>query len=256
MFPREVKLQIERASVERTQRIYARVAGILFLWLIVNILVSTLTFPHIPVSGTFAETAERIAASEHLYRLGLLSEVIETLSAVMLAFALYVTLKPVHSLFALLATIFYLQDSFLAGVVHMCGFVRLHLYTSVQPSGAGTVLAQTLVDFTRSIAGATESIGGISFGIALLLFFYLFFKSRLIPRMLSLLGLSASAIWTGLYFANLVFPEQHTVFRYICFPSMTIAVVATGFYLTLFRIKTQGSSNQTAHQRLRPGSAS
>jgi hypothetical protein len=50
------------------------------------------------------------------------------------------------------------------------------------------------------------------------------------------LGLMASAIWTGLYFANLVFPEHHALFQYICFPPMALAEVVTGFYLMLFAV--------------------
>jgi Domain of unknown function (DUF4386) len=74
------------------------------------------------------------------------------------------------------------------------GFVRLHLYISAQKVGAGTVTAEALADLMRSIVGTTENIGGICFGIGSLLFFYLFFKSRYIPRALSALGLSASVI--------------------------------------------------------------
>jgi hypothetical protein len=162
-----------------------------------------------------------------------------------LVFALYVILKPVNSLLALLAMIFHLHDIVLGNVVQMCGFVRLHLYTSSQTVAAGTVPAEALVNLMRSIAGATENIGGISFGIALLLFFYLFFKSRYIPRLLSALGLVASAIWTGLYLANLVFPEHHALFRSICFPLMGLADVATGFWLMLFAVKNQDRSDPT-----------
>ena len=225
-----------------TQRIYARIAGIVFLWLIINVFVGALVFPGIPVSGTFAEIAERLRASEHLIRLGFTSIVIEFLSGVVLAVALYLTLKPVSSLLALLAMIFYLQDTVLGNLVQMCGFVRLHLYTFPQTVAAGTLPAQALVDLMSSIAGATENIGGISFGIALLLFFYLFFKSRYIPGILSALGLFASAIWTALYFAGLIFPEQRAVILSICFPLMAVALVITGFWLMLFGVRIPGGS--------------
>jgi hypothetical protein len=235
-----MKSQIEHPPAELTQRIYARVAGIVFLWLIMNVVVGGFIFPSISASGTFAETAQKIRASEHLFRLEPTSLVIESLSAAALAFALYVVLKPVNSLLALLAMIFWLQDIFLGNLVQICTFVRLHLYTSPQPAGAGTVSAQALVDLMRSIAGATENIGGISFGIALLLFFYLFFKSRYIPRILSGFSVCASAIWIVVYFARLIFPEQRAVFWLICFPLMAVALVITGVWLTLFTVKAKG----------------
>lgn len=90
----------------------------------------------------------------------------------------------------------------------------------------------------RRVAGTTENIGGISFGIGLLLFFFLFLKSSYIPKGLSCLGLAASAIWTILYFASLVVLEQRALFQLICFPPMVLADVMTGFYLVLFGVKT------------------
>lgn len=98
-------------------------------------------------------------------------------------------------------------------------------------------MAQAQADLLRTIAGITENLGGISFGIGSLLFFYLFFKSRYIPRPISALVVLGSVIWTTLYFANLVFPEQHALFMYICFPPMALADVITGFYLMLFAVK-------------------
>ena len=81
---------------ERTQRFYARLAGFVLLWLMINGLGSAFILSHITGSGTFTETAIRIGASERLYRVALSSLVIENLSGGLLAFALYVTLKPVN----------------------------------------------------------------------------------------------------------------------------------------------------------------
>lgn len=127
-------------------------------------------------------------------------------------------LRPVNRLLAQLALIFSLNDSFLAVIVRMCGFARMHLYVSAQTTGAGPDAAQALVDLMRTIGSTTENLGGIRFGIGSALFFYLFFKSRYIPRFLSTLGVCASVIWTGLYLATLIFPEDHTLFQYICLP--------------------------------------
>ena len=234
-----MRLEIGNSTSDKTQRTYARLAGFLFLAVISLALGGGFILSHVAGSGTFAETAERIAASERLYRVGLSTIVLVTLCSALLAFALYATLKPVNTLLAQLAMIFSLGDSFLALVVRMCGFVRLHLYISSQTAGAGTIAPQELADLMRTIAVATENIGGICFGAGSLIFFYLFFKSSYIPTVLSTLGVCASLIWTGLYFANLVFPEQHALFQYICFPPMALADVLTGFYLVLFGTKTK-----------------
>jgi hypothetical protein len=229
----------ENTEVNRAQRTYARLAGILLLGAIIIASGGGAILSHIAGNGTFAETAARIAASERLYRVALSSVVLVTLSSTLLAFALYVTLKPVNSLLAQLGMIFSLGDSFLALIVRMCSFVRLHLYISARGAGAGSITGEPLSDLIRTIAGTTENIGGISFGIGSCFFFYLFFKSRYIPRVISALGLVASVIWTALYFGNLVFPEHHALLQYICFPPMALAEVVTGFYLMLFAVGTE-----------------
>jgi len=248
-----MRVEFENPEADKTQRRYARFAGFLFLGVIVIAFCGGFTLSHVAGSGTFAETATRVAASERLYRVGLSTVVLASLSSVLLAFALYATLRPFNSLLAQLAMIFSLADSFLALVVRMCGFVRIHLYISAQTVGAATIATQTLADLIKSVASTTENLGGISFGIGSLLFFYLFFKSSYIPRVLSALGLSASVIWTGLYFANLIFPEQHALFQYICFPPMALTDVITGFYLMLFAVNTEVQRNQPAQREAIPG---
>src|SRR5262249_8437215 len=229
------------SSAERTQRFYARLAGFVLLWLMINGVASALTLSHITGSGTFAETATRIAASERLYRLALADLVIENLSGGLLAFALYVTLKPVNHRLAILAMICSVVDSTLGLVVRTLALVRLPLYISSQSVATSRpIAAQELADLTRSIGGVMENIGGIIFGIGSLLFFYLFLKSRYIPRILSVLGLFASMIWISLYFGSLVFPEERSTFQYVCFPVMAFAEVTTGFYLALFAIQSRG----------------
>lgn len=154
------------SSTERTQRIYARVAGFLFLWLIITGLAGAITISHIAGAGTFAETVERVVASERLYRLALASELIETLSALLLAFALYVTLKPVNKLLAQMAMYWRFGESFIGCLAIIFGFVRLGLYGSTQPFGAlARDQSQAFVDLTRQVAGAAGSVDVLCFGI-------------------------------------------------------------------------------------------
>ena len=236
--------RMEDSSTERTQRIYARVAGFLFLWLIITGLAGELTISHIVGSGTFAEIAKRVVASEHLYRVALSSELIETLSAVLLAFALYVTLKPVDKLLAQIAMYWRLGEAFIGGVGMIVGFVRLHLYSSSQSIGAlGTDQSEALVDLTRNAGFAAYNISAIFFSVGSILFCYLFFKSRYIPRILSAFGVFASVVVTIMCFGSLIFPERAAMLQYGWAP-MAIAEVATGFWLMLFAVKTQTASDQ------------
>jgi len=235
---------MEDSSTEKTQRIYARVAGFLYLWLIITGLTGTLIISHIVGSGTFAETAKRVVASEHLYRVALSSELIETLSAVLLAFALYVTLKPVDKLLAQIAMYWRLGESFIGGVGMIVGFLRLHLYSSPQSIGTlGTDQSQALVDLTRNAGFAAYNISAIFFSVGSILFCYLFFKSRYIPKILSALGVFASVVVTIMCFGSLIFPEHAATLQYGWAP-MAIAEVTTGFWLMLFAVKTPAVRDQ------------
>jgi hypothetical protein len=230
---------MEDSSKERTQRICARVAGFLFLWLIITGLAGALTTSRIVGSGTFAETAKRVVASERLYRVALSSELIETLSALLLAFVLYVTLKPVDKLLAQIAMYWRLGESFIGCVGMIFGFVRLHLYSSPESIAAlGTDHSQALVGLTRQAGFAAYNIGAMCFSIGSIIFFYLFFKSGYIPRILSAFGVFASVVVTVICFASLIFPEYAATFQYGWAP-MAIAEVTTGFWLMLFAVKTQ-----------------
>jgi heme/copper-type cytochrome/quinol oxidase subunit 3 len=90
-----MRSEIENAEADNTQRRYARFAGFLFLGEIILAFGSGFVLSHIAGSGTFAETTKKIAALERSYRAALSTVLIVTLSSVVLAFALYATLKPV-----------------------------------------------------------------------------------------------------------------------------------------------------------------
>lgn len=235
-----IQIGMEDSSTVRTQRIYARVAGFLFLWLILTGLAGAITASRIAGSGPFLEVAKRVAASERLYRVALCSELIETLSAALLAFALYATLKPVDRLLAQMAMYWRLGESFIGGAGMISGFVRLRLYIASQsPAALGADQAQALVDLTRAAGFASYNISAIFFSVGSILFFYLFLRSRYIPRILSALGLFASALVPIICFGGLIFPEHAALLQYGWAP-MALAEVSTGIWLMLFAVRIPG----------------
>ena len=141
-----------------------------------------------------------------------------------------------------------LGEAFIGGVGMIDGFVRLHLYTSPQPVGAlGADQSQALVDLTRSAGFAVYNIAAIFFSIGSILFFYLFFKSRYIPRILSAFGAFASVIVTIICFGSLIFPEHSAALQYGWAP-MAIAEVTTGIWLMVFAVKTAARGDQQSAQ--------
>lgn len=243
------QIAIEHTSPEKIQRVYARVAGFLFLWLIITGLAGALTISHIAGTGTFAETAKRVADSEYLYRAALASELIEVLSAVLLAFALYVTLRPVNKLLAQMAMYWRLGEAIIGAVGVMVGFAKLRLYIHAEPAGALSAdRSQTLLDLLRHAGFAEYNISAIFFSIGSILFFYLFFQSRYVPRILSALGVFASVLVTIMCFDSLMFPEHAAALQYGWAP-IAVAEVTTGVWLMLFGIKAELHGDQHSARR-------
>ncbi len=207
----------------------ARISGFLFLWLIITGLTGALITSNITGSGTFPEKVERIVASEKLYRVALLSSLIETMSALLLGFALYVLLKPVNKLLAQLAMYWRLGEAIIGSVAVIFAFARLNVYTSAQ-SATAPAQAEALVDLIKHAGFAFYNISALFFSIGSLLFFFLFYKSRYIPKLLGGFGVFASIVATIMCFATLTFPEYAGTIQY-GWIAMAIAEVGTGVWL-------------------------
>jgi hypothetical protein len=173
-----------------------------------------------------------------LYRLGLCGSLMESFNTLALAFALYVTLKPVNKLLAQMAMFWRLGEAFLGCVGIIVRFVRLGVYGSTQAAAQ----EQALVDVTRNAVGAVYNIGALSFSIGSLIFFYLFFKSQYIPRFLSVLGMLASVALTVACFGTMIFPEYKATFQFGWMP-MAFIEIACGLWL-MFKLKIAATGDQ------------
>jgi hypothetical protein len=233
-----------RADSEQSQIRYARLAGFMFLFVIVADLLGMFTTTHIEGSGNFAETAHRIMGSELLYRFGLSSGLIGSLCTVLLAMGLYVALKPINSNLALLALVFRLAEATLGGAQSILGLSALKLYIGADSRNAFD--ANQLLVLVNLHSGAWN-IAAIFFGMGSILFFYLFFQSTYIPKVLSALGLFGSVLVPIICFASLILPQPSKMLEFGWLP-MLVAEISVGFWL-LFKgvnLQPQDSGNAAA----------
>jgi Domain of unknown function (DUF4386) len=107
-----------------SQKTYARLAGVMYFFTVFDI-TGVIIVSHISGKGSFLNTAHSIAAWETLYRIGLILGLIGTMSTILLAIGLYVTLKPVSLGLAMTALLFRLAESTIGGVVVALSFVVL-----------------------------------------------------------------------------------------------------------------------------------
>src|SRR5437879_4618131 len=73
---------------DRSQDAYARLAGVMYFFTVFDV-TGVIILSRISGNGTFFEIAHRVAASETLYRIGILCGLIGNLSTILLAISLY-----------------------------------------------------------------------------------------------------------------------------------------------------------------------
>jgi len=221
--------------LEPPQRTAARVAGFAYLFNYITSVFGVLMPAWIKGSGDFAAKAQRVLASEHLYRTALASMAIGWVIIVILAFALYVTLEPVNRRLAQLALFFELGQACVGAFTVMVSFGALRLYLLASGPLQNEQL-EALVSVARDAATSGFNISMIFLGLGSTIFFYLFYQSRTIPRVLAGLGVFASIVMAMVSVASLIYPEHARTFQYGWGP-MGIAEVATAFWLMIAGIR-------------------
>ena len=199
--------------VDETQRKAARVVGAAYLSVLIPAVFSEFyVLGRLVVSDNAAQTALNIVAHERLFRAGIASNLAVFAIDVALIAALYVVLKPVNRILALMAMGWGLIETTILVVATLNDFDVLRML-----SGAGYLQG---FEPDRLHALARLSIGGhrTAYNVALVfaglrstVFCYLWFKSRFIPRALAGGGIVASLLMGLCAYLFIIFPELANV---------------------------------------------
>jgi hypothetical protein len=210
---------------------YARFAGVMYFFTAFD-LTGVVIVSRITGTGTFLATAHSVAASETLYRIGILFGLIGDLSTILLAIALYAILKPVDGILAMTALLFRLAESAIGGVVVVLGFADLQIY--LDASRANALSANqlgVLADLMSRTSAAGTDVSVVCFSIGSAIFFYLFLRSGYIPRALAVWGLLGSLLCTIAFSGSLLAPESSDLLRGIGALPIGIAEPVVGLWL-------------------------
>lgn len=192
-----------------SQRQTALVAGFgLLIMTLFAIFSVFFVFPKLIVPGDAVTTVNNITANEGLFRAGICSLLIVIIFDVLVAWALYVFLKPVSRSFSLLAAWFRLVYSIIFGItlVHYFGVLRLLEGTEyLKVFNIDQLHAKVMLSINTSNDG--WAIGYIFFGFHLALLGYLVFKSGTIPRILGILLFIAGLGYLIEYLGKFLFPD-------------------------------------------------
>ena len=174
---------------ESSAQTYARIAGVLFLLTMVCGFFGEMFVPSRLIVGTdAAATARNVVANDALFRLSVVSYLIEALCDVALSLVLYLLLRPVRRDLALLAAFFGLVSTALYGVAEVFYFAPTLLlggadYLKVFSPEQLNALALLCFKLYARVGGMFM----VFYGVAAVVRGYLIYRSGYLPRALGVL---------------------------------------------------------------------
>jgi hypothetical protein len=231
-------------TIENSQRTAAKIAGVSGLLAVVIVVFGNyaLLGPFV-VPGDAVNTARNIMAHQTQVRLALTCFLVYGATVVVLLSALYVVLKSVNSLLAILAALF----RFVFALLWL--LTTLNLLSALRLLGSATYLQAFEPDRLQVLArlniGASFDdyyVGLPFFALAATVCSYLWFKSRYIPKALATFGVIASAWCVICAFVFLIFPGfDKTVNAYWFDSPMAIFELIVSVWLLVKGIRTPNS---------------
>ena len=202
-----------RADAQASPQIYARTIGALYLIVIV---VGFFAYGYVPgkvVSPDVAVTANNILAHEVLWRAGIVAGLIVVVAGIPQLLFEYLLLRPVQRNVALLAVLFNLASLVIESISAVGHIAALALVSGLDSlSGIAVHQLQAWASLAIDLHDADVNISFLFFGCVCLLYGYLIYRSRFLPRFLGVLMTLAGVCYAGnsiLVFLDLhVFPRS------------------------------------------------
>jgi hypothetical protein len=176
-----------------------RIAGVLYLIIIVGGIYAGAVRPMLTVADDPAATAAAITASEGLFRSTILADLAMIMADVAIGAAFYYLLCPVNAGLSLLTALFRLAQAAALGLNLLMLFLALNLITGdVYIPALGSESAEALAYLFLTAHGIGYSLALVFFAFSILIQGYLFIGSGYFPRWLGVLLIAASVT----YFAD------------------------------------------------------
>jgi hypothetical protein len=141
------------------------------------------------VTGNMSETLVKIANTPSMLRVNILFDMLTALGVIFLGVVLFVTLQKQNEKMALTALGFYILEGALLAVSRMETFSLLRIGQEYVAAGRPAIL----LTFGNLAFDSMEFVGStlhmLAFCLGGILFYYLLYKSGIVPRGLSLWGL-------------------------------------------------------------------
>jgi hypothetical protein len=199
--------------IETSQQNVAKVAGFMFLFaFIVPTLNWAFVLSKFIVPGNFIATGNNIMVNDLLFRIGISIELIMSIGLVVLGVTLYIILKSVNKSLALLALSWKLIEAGIVAIITFGSFIVLQTLTGDTFMKVFTVeQLQASAGFLLNKHTALYSIPMVFLGLDMMLFSYLFLKSKFIPGILASFGILSFALILVLSIMYIVVPQYAAI---------------------------------------------
>ena len=233
-------------SIDPAQQTAAKIVGFLYL-----LAMALSIFGEAYVRGPLivrdaAQTAANIIASQTLFRLSIVTDLLLYACDIVLFWGLYVIFKRVGKDTALLAVFFRLVETAILAVTTLLGFIALRLLGDAEYLRAiDPTQLQALARAFVGLYGVGLSIGFVFLGIGSAVFSYLWLKSRYIPKWLAWLGIVGSVMLAVFSLATMVFPRVWEVMGMAYMMPMGLYEVGLGLWLLVKGLKAPPGDSTT-----------
>jgi hypothetical protein len=167
-------------------------------------------------------------------RISIVADLITVVGVIVLVWAIYIVLRPVHRDLALLAAFFRLAENAVLGGITLCGFAAAALAGSsdyLQAFDAAQLQALTYTLAVR-VHGAGFNVGFVFLGCGSTLFRYLWLRSEYIPRWIAMWGIFSSLLFAIVTLVIMAFPRVGALGLIHMMP-LGLFEVGLGFWLLI-----------------------
>jgi hypothetical protein len=228
-------------TIDDSQRKAAKVVGFAYLFALVPaIFAEFYARGHLIVFNNAAQTAQNIVEHEGLFRFGIASNLTVFAVDIALITALYVVLKPVNRMLALMAAGWGLIETAMLVVVTLNDLDVLRILSGADYLQAfGVSQLQALARLSIGAHDTTYNVGLIFAGLRSTAFCYLWFKSGYIPKVLAAWGVFASFLMGAFAFSFIIFPGLRKIIPVEVYGSLIFVFELTmGFWLLFKRLRS------------------
>lgn len=207
---------------------------------IVTTLANSFALEQVIVSQDGAATASNIMASGWLFRLGIAGWIVVLMCDTLVAWALYLFFRPVHTALALLAAIMRLLfvAFFAAGLLNLFPILELLSGAEYLEVFDSPQLTAQIMPFLSAYEHAVH-VSFVPFGLTILALGYLTLKSGNMPRLLGILLIVAAVGYQIDSFGNFLSPAYAAnEINFILF--VAVPAATSEFWLTLWLLVKGG----------------